>query len=60
MDIDSDNEGSNKQSSIKTESKDLLSKTVEDPIAVPLAKFTPMPKRQKKLNLVRLEQFTYV
>ncbi|KAI8436263.1 hypothetical protein MSG28_004310 [Choristoneura fumiferana] len=51
IDIDSDNEGSNKQNSVKTESKDVPSNMVEAPIAVPLAKFEPMPKRQKKINL---------
>lgn len=35
----------------ETEPKTLGCKT-EDPVAVPLSKFEPMPRRQKRLNLV--------
>ncbi|CAB3253140.1 unnamed protein product [Arctia plantaginis] len=50
VDVDSDTE---KTSNKSTPQKDLSSQAAseEAPIAVPLSKFEPMPKRQKKINL---------
>lgn len=61
VDVDSDKEdGGN----CRSPREDLPPKLVIDeaPIAVPLRKFEPMPRRQKKINLVSIEypSFSYL
>lgn len=48
IDVDSDSESS----VCRKETKDPPVKVAEEPIAVPLRKFQPMPNRQTKINLV--------
>lgn len=52
VDVDSDSE---KTSNKTTPQKEVSSQTASEdaPVAVPLSKFEPLPKRQKKINLVR-------
>lgn len=55
IDVDSDSDISAKTTPKKGHKQ---ANTDEAPIAVPLSKFEPMPKRHKKINLVRLINFT--
>ncbi|XP_022831217.1 uncharacterized protein LOC111359797 isoform X2 [Spodoptera litura] len=48
IDVDSDSESSTHKS---TPTKEPREKATEEPIAVPLSRFEPMPKRPKKINL---------
>lgn len=47
--MDSDSESSTHKSTPTKEPRD---RATEEPIAVPLSRFEPMPKRPKKINLV--------
>lgn len=49
--MDSDSESSTHKSTPTKEPRD---RATEEPIAVPLSRFEPMPKRPKKINLVSI------
>lgn len=51
IDVDSDNESSSIKTTPKKEDP-FKAASQEAPIAVPLSKFEPMPKRHKKIHLV--------